>query len=424
METTTSHSDPRGNEGSRKGPGEAGPRFHSMRPVVQSIAMRILNRCIVSALAAGVLAALPLAAQETPSQPRTHTVKRGDTLWDLAKLYLGDAFLWPEIYRLNRDVVEDPHWIYPGEVLRLPGEGGVPTTVAQVPAEPANPSTPTPGAPGGQGPSGQSPVNPLAPTVFGKVQTSGAGGGGSTFDNRIINTPPAPTVRAWEVIAAPYVDKEGGPKGFGRILKYGDIEGIGEASERFRFQGYDRIFILPPVGEVAPEGERYLAYKLGPILENQGQVVIPTGIVEVTRASRSDTAAVARVVKAFTELSATDRLIAIDTAGTSTIVRPERVQNGPATRVKWVYGEPVLPSLQSFVVLEVSSRQGVRMGDEFVIYLPPPKPERGQISDPEILISKAQVVRATPFGVTAVVIGQEQPAIREGMSARVIARMP
>jgi len=408
----------------RTGPRATGSRFHFPDTVVQSIAMRILNRCIVSALAAGVLAAQPVAAQE--AQPRTHTVKRGDTLWDLAQHYLGDAFLWPEIYRLNRDVVEDPHWIYPGEVLRLPGEGTVTGIVAEAPTTPAGPTTPAePGAgnpPSGVGPS---PVNPLAPTVFGKVQPTGVISGTSGFDATVVNATPAPTVRAGEVIAAPYVDREGGPRGFGRILKSGDIAGISEASDRFRFQGYDRIFIAPPVGEIAPEGERYLAYKLGPILEDQGQVVIPTGIVEVTRAARADTAAVARVVKAFTELSATDRLIPIDTTGTSTIVRPQAVSNGPSTKVTWVYGEPVLPSVQNFVVLEVSSTQGVRMGDEFVIYQPAPRDrDRGQVADPEILISKAQVVRSTPYGVTAVIIGQEQPAIREGMAARVIARMP
>jgi len=380
--------------------------------------MRTLNRCIPLALVAGVLAAQSLKAQE-PAQPRTHTVVRGDNLWDLSQKYLGNPFLWPEIYRLNRDVVEDPHWIYPGEVLRLPGEA-VPT-VSQLPGGVQPPPAAQPVAP-----TAPTPVNPnaLEPSVFTRVQTGGAAGGGTFVEPGIVNAIPAPTVRAGEVIAAPYVDREGGPRGFGRILKSGDIAGVSEASDKGSFQAYDRIFIQPPVGQIAPEGERYLAYKLGPILEEQGQIIIPTGIIEVTRAARSGTAAAALVVRAFNELSATDRLIPMDTAGISTIARPQRVANGPSTVVKWVYGEPVLPSVGNFVVLGVSSRQGVRMGDEFIIYLPPPKPEEGQLADPEILISKAQVVRATPFGVTAVVVGQEQPAIKEGMAARVTARMP
>jgi hypothetical protein len=372
--------------------------------------MRPLNRCILSALAAGVLAAQSLAAQET--QPRTHTVVRGDNLWDLSQKYLGNPFLWPEIYRLNRDVVEDPHWIYPGEVLRLPGEGP-----PQVTQRPESTQVAPPTAPG------LGPITPLEPSVFGKVQSLGASGATVT-NGGIVQMAPPPTVRQGEAIAAPYVDREGGPGGYGRILKSGDIAGVAQASDRYSFQAYDRIFIAPPVGQVAPEGERYLAYKLGPILEDQGQVIIPTGIIEVTRAARSGTAAAALVLKAFTELSATDRLIPLDTAGFSSTVRPLVVANGPSTVVKWVYGEPVLPSVQNFVVLAVSSKNGVRMGDEFIIYKKPDKPEEGQPADPDILISKAQVVRSTAYGVTAVIIGQEQPAIKEGMAARVSARMP
>jgi LysM repeat protein len=384
--------------------------------------MRKLDRCILSALAAGVLAAQPLAAQEQAPTPRTHTVVRGDNLWDLSQKYLGNAFLWPEIYRLNRDVIEDPHWIYPGEVLRLPGEA--PPQVSQLPeapgiTPPAAPAVPAPAAPA------PGPVNPAEATVFTKVQVNVGPTASGEATVSTVNAPARPTVRAGEVLAAPYVDREGGPRGFGRIIKSGDIAGIAQASDRFRFLAYDRLFIMPPVGTVAPEGERYLAYKLGPVLEGQGQIVIPTGIIEITRAARTDTAAVAKVVKAFTELSATDRLIPIDTAGVGSTVRPVRIGGrAPTSRIAWVYGEPVLPSYQNYIVLNTSALEGIRMGDEFVVFLPPEKPEEGQLADPDILIAKAQVVRSTPYGVTAVVLGQEQPSVKEGMSARVTARMP
>lgn len=379
--------------------------------------MRTLDRCTLLAVAA-LFAAAPSASAQEQAQPRTHTVVRGDNLWDLSQRYLGNPFLWPEIYRLNRDVVEDPHWIYPGEVLRLPGDSG--TVIAEVPP---GVITPTDTA---QAPVVEPTVDPNAPTVFTRRQqpvttippAMGQGGVG------VINDVPPPTVRAGEVIVAPYVDREGGPRGFGRILKSGDLTGVAEITDRYRFQAYDRVFIAPPVGYVAPEGERYLAVRLGPVLEDQGQIVIPTGIIEVTKAPRADYSAVAKVVRVFDEISAADRLIPLDTAGIGTTIRPQGVADGPTTEIRWIYGEPVLPNVQNFVVLAMSSRDGVRMGDEFLIYRASPKPEDGELRDPDIPIAKAQVVRSTPYGVTAVILGQEQPAIREGMAARVISRMP
>ena len=391
--------------------------------------MRSLNRCTLLSLAAALTAAQSLAAQEPAqppaSQPRTHTVVRGDNLWDLSQTYLGNPFLWPEIYRLNRDVVEDPHWIYPGEVLRLPGGADTTIAVSQLPAG-AMPAPTAPGLPPGANVDTTA-ANPSSPTVFGRPS------GGQTLLGAplaptgvlgIANPTVRPTVKAGEVMAAPYVDREGGPRGYGKIIKVADLPGVAAFDERFGFQPYDRVLIAPPAGFIAAEGERYLAVRLGPILEDQGQIIIPTGMLEISHSARSVTGAVAKITRIFTEMSTYDRLIPLDTAGILTTIRPVAVVDGPSAEIKWIYGEPVLPSVQNFIVLNVSSLNGVRMGDEFIIYKPAAEAEEGLPRERETLIAKAQVVRSTPYGVSAVIIGQEQPSIKEGMSARLSAKMP
>lgn len=60
----------------------------------------------------------PVVKKAAPT--RTHRVVRGDTLWDLAAKYLRNPLRWPEIFNLNRSIIRNPHWIYPGQVFRLP----------------------------------------------------------------------------------------------------------------------------------------------------------------------------------------------------------------------------------------------------------------------------------------------------------------
>ncbi|MEJ2604221.1 MAG: LysM peptidoglycan-binding domain-containing protein, partial [Gammaproteobacteria bacterium] len=57
---------------------------------------------------------VPLAA----GAPERYVVKKGDTLWDISAMFLRDPWFWPEIWQINPQV-ENPHLIYPGDILSL-----------------------------------------------------------------------------------------------------------------------------------------------------------------------------------------------------------------------------------------------------------------------------------------------------------------
>jgi LysM repeat protein len=84
------------------------------------------NKNLLALVAA--LVALPIVAatpELDPNHPDRHVVQKGDTLWDISDLFLVDPWLWPEIWQVNPQI-ENPHLIYPGDVISLTYEDGRP----------------------------------------------------------------------------------------------------------------------------------------------------------------------------------------------------------------------------------------------------------------------------------------------------------
>ncbi len=316
-------------------------------------------------LAAAVVALLILpsfAASQEQTQALTHVVVEDNTLWDLSAQYYGDPYKWPVIFDANRDVVEDPHWIYPDEVLVIPGLDApaviqdvsvvTPVVTPDVPPEVPQDTVEAPPSVTHVSPG------PDERTVFYPVHVAGQGGILSRDDREYMAVPRS------AVMSAPWLEaEEGEPRHSGSIL--GFSEGTEGRSYRETAHPYERLQVTLYEGVTPRLGDEFQTFRLTREDKGVGRVATPTGIVMVTRIEGDG--AVTVVTDEYDRLRLGDY---VRRAPRFDLAQGDYAEEVSSDLTATILGFGEIHQLQSLgdvAFLDVGESDGIEIGDEFIV---------------------------------------------------------
>ena len=312
--------------------------------------------------AAALVAVLILPSFAQAQEPvGTHTVVRDDTLWDLAQRYYSNPFEWRVIWNANRDVVEDPNWIYPAEELVIPGLPGD-ATPAQPMEQPAPPTEEEPamveGVPADLVPFGLRQARPVADdarTIF-YNDTAGVRRSmvAAAAERRLLPVSPD------RVYSAPWlIGLRGDPE------NQGWVEGFAERGDRAQtIRSYDQIRIRMPTP--ARVGALLQLYRVDATIPDVGQVVIPTGVAEVSTIGNGEVVAI--VLKEYERIQVGDWVGPLPQFPLEAGDEAQPVSGGSEAMIMGFEGEQTMSDIGHVAFLDLGSDDGIAIGDEFVLY--------------------------------------------------------
>lgn len=391
---------------------------------------------------------VPPADVPPAPQGNAHIVETGETLWGLAEQYLGDPLLWPAIYRLNTLVVEDPHWIFPGEELRLvPPDSMMLAPGAQVVSPMAGGDTTAQGIAsrgyvvGGDTITGAITGFPADTSSVGPPVTPGISAGE-------LAPPPPPPGQGTPTIFAPRprteADMVGGERDRNlRPLSASDFYAAGFLTENDRLPWADvigasgkaqlgnltnvtmaRIFesveIRTPQAATYQVGDTLLVAHIGREIPDWGDVVVPTGIARVRESSNRRV--VADVVMQFGRVVSGQVAMPIEPFRNPGSVFPTPVDNGMSGTIIDVRDQHPLPGQLNIIFLDRGREDGLVPGDVFEVLRPNP-PEVSP-ETPLQQVAVVQVVHVRQRSSSAMILQISGLGVAPGAPVRLIRKMP
>ncbi len=383
--------------------------------------IRLTTRALV--LACAVAFPAPLLAQA--NVPETHTVKDGDTLWDLAQLYFNDPLQWPRIYQMNTGVVEDPHWIYPGEILRLTSDEAVmsvPVTPGDTAAQVGDPVVVADPIPEG---------NPVDEPPADEPVTAGA----VTADTTPI-FPRGNRVSTPYTIDASFTDSyiavsrgefyqagwltEGRDWPLGRLLGVLAPTQVDATGSQVAYI-HSQVAVDPPTAGAYQVGDSLLIVTVdGRGFSGFGTAIVPVGMMRVTDATGARPLGV--IIAQYNALHPGSRVIAAEKYTPRQGVRAQPLADGiEGTIIGW-RSTDVLRGLGDVGFIDRGKNDGIQIGDVLEAYRTRAR-ESTPVTVPEV-VARLQVVhvgeRTSTFRITWVAY----PDIVTETRWKLVARLP
>jgi LysM repeat protein len=412
------------------------------------------ERAALLALVAGLLAGLApaLAAQDTtqarpdtstPAQdtsqaapapaslgqlPATHVVATGETLWSIAQLYYSDPLLWPEIYRLNTSLIDDPHWIYPGEELSLASGA----SVAQAPPQPT-PGDTVHGVPAPDTVVAVAPdTTPLLDTaqVVEAPPPEPTEGYQTLFDRRRTATQEVREVlrayvnqryrplRRGEFYAAGFLtEQERLP--YGRVLGNTSVPAIPRLTNRSTATTFDQISVQPPRSASYHVGDSLLIVRIDRDISGWGGVVVPLGVARVTELQRRQV--LGDVIMQFGRIHDGHLALPLEPFKDPGEVRPTPVEGGLEGVVIAERDLHVLAGPQQVVFINRGRAEGVTSGDVFEVFRPAAGVPGTSSEQMQVVL---QIVHTRDHSASGLILNIGHPKLVPGMPVRLIRKMP